>query len=84
MSLHLKTKSASLHPSLIFFKNDVLNVKCQKVHLALHISLPWVTKTEFLLTITNNIKQTIDENKEKYQLGDYLGLFNTKFSQITL
>ena len=34
-----------------------------------------MTKTEILLTISiqyqYNIKQTSDENKEKYQLGDY-------------
>ena len=34
-----------------------------------------MTKAEFLLTISiqyqYNIKQTSDENKEKYQLGDY-------------
>ena len=34
-----------------------------------------MTKAEFLLTISMqyqyNIKQTSDENKEKYQLGDY-------------
>ena len=34
-----------------------------------------MTKTEILLTISiqykYNIRQTSDENKEKYQLGDY-------------
>ena len=28
-------------------------------------------KTEFLLTISNNINQASDKNREKYQLGDY-------------
>ena len=36
----------------------------------LTLLLPEVTKTEFLLTITNNIKQTSYDNKEKYQLWD--------------
>ena len=31
-----------------------------------------MTKTELLLTTSYNIKQTSDENKEKYQLWDYL------------
>ena len=30
-----------------------------------------MTKTEFLLTISIQIKQTSVENKEKYQLQDY-------------
>ena len=30
-----------------------------------------MTKTEFLLRYHYNIKQTSDENKEKYQLEDY-------------
>ena len=30
-----------------------------------------MTKTEILLTISIQYKQTINENKEKYQLGDY-------------
>ena len=30
-----------------------------------------MTKTEILLTISIQYKQTSDENKEKYQLGDY-------------
>ena len=39
----------------------------------------WITPyTEFW----NNIKQTSDENKEKYQLGD-ISWSNTKFSKIT-
>ena len=41
---------------------------CQNV---LTIWLQWVTKTEFSLQYQYNIKQTVDENKEKYQLGDY-------------
>ena len=28
-------------------------------------------KTEFLLTISNNINKASDKNREKYQLGDY-------------
>ena len=28
-------------------------------------------KTEFLLTISNNINQASDKNREKYQLGAY-------------
>ena len=39
---------------------------------SLTLYLPWVTKTEVLLTIYQyNINQTSDKNKEKYQLGDY-------------
>ena len=30
-----------------------------------------MTKTEILLTISIQYKQTSNENKEKYQLGDY-------------
>ena len=30
-----------------------------------------MTKTEFLLTISNNINQASDKNRGKYQLGDY-------------
>ena len=30
-----------------------------------------MTKTEFLLTISNNINQASDKNREKYQLGAY-------------
>ena len=33
--------------------------------------VPLVTQTEFLLHHQYNIKQTSNENKEKYQLGDY-------------
>ena len=41
--------------------------------MVLTLWLPWVNETEFLLTISNeyNVKQAIDENIEKYQLGDY-------------
>ena len=35
----------------------------------LTLSLPQVTKTEFLLTISNT--QAGDENREEYQLWDY-------------
>ena len=38
---------------------------------------------EFLLPNQCNIKQTSDENKEKYQLGD-LSLSNVSFSELTL
>ena len=31
----------------------------------------WVTKTKFLLTNINNVKQKSDENDKKYKLGDY-------------
>ena len=31
---------------------------------------PWVIKAEFLLTISISIKQTSDENKEKYKSRD--------------
>ena len=41
---------------------------CQNV---LTLWLQWVTKTEFSLQYQYNIKQTSDENEEKYQLGDY-------------
>ena len=37
--------------------------------LHLTLSLPQVTKTEFLLTISNT--QAGDENREEYQLWDY-------------
>ena len=40
--------------------------------ITLTLSLPCVTKTEFLLTIyIYNIIQTSDENREKFQLWDY-------------
>ena len=41
--------------------------------LILTLKLPWVTKTEFLFTISiqYQYKQASGENKEKYQLGDY-------------
>ena len=35
-----------------------------------HFLLPWVTWQNFSLRYQYNIKQTSDENKEKYQLGD--------------
>ena len=48
---------------------------CFKCFKYLTLKLPRMTKTEILLTISiqyqYNIKQTSDENKEKYQLGDY-------------
>ena len=34
-------------------------------------SLPWVTRQNFSLPNQYNIKQTSDENKEKYPLGEY-------------
>ena len=33
--------------------------------------LLWVTKTKFLLTNINNVKQKSDENDKKYKLGNY-------------
>ena len=42
----------------------------------LTLKLPWVIKTEFLLTISiqyqYNIKLTNDKNRDKYQLEGYL------------
>ena len=37
----------------------------------------------FSLQYQYNIKQTSDEIKEKYQLGDYWLNLNTKFSKLT-
>ena len=37
----------------------------------LTLSLPQVTKTEFLLTMSIQYKQAGDENREEYQLWDY-------------
>ena len=40
--------------------------------MALTFQLPWVTKAEFLLTISIQYQALAsDENKENYQLGDY-------------
>ena len=39
-------------------------------------------RQNFSLQYKYNIKQTSDENKEKYQLGD-ISWFNTKFSKLT-
>ena len=36
----------------------------------LTLSLPWVTKTEFLHTVSLQYQPTGNENKEKYQVGD--------------
>ena len=38
-----------------------------------------MTRTVFLLTISLQYQEEIDENKEKYELGDYLWVLNTKF-----
>ena len=46
------------------------HLRMQICVIALALQLPLVTKTEFLLTISNNIKQASDEMK--YQEGDYL------------
>ena len=32
----------------------------------LTLSLPWMAKAEFLVTMSYKLKQTSDENKEKY------------------
>ena len=48
---------------MIFFSNSTLWL--------LTLSLPQVTKTEFLLTMLIQYKQAGDENREEYQLWDY-------------
>ena len=46
---------------------DTIFILFETLHLTL--SLPQMTKTEFLLTISNT--QAGDENREEYQLWDY-------------
>ena len=61
-------KTAYLPPSSPEKKK---NQSSHKKHL-LTLKLPSMTKTVFLLTISLQYQEEIDENKEKYELGDYL------------
>ena len=55
------------------YSNPIPLFVTSKTLSLLNLYLPWVTKTEFLLTVSNyNIKQTSEEKTEKYQLGHYI------------
>ena len=85
----LSYSCCSIFKDRILMNSDFFKLKYSipvKINLLLIIStlqLPWVFKTEFLLTILIQYKQTSDENKENINKG-ILNWSNTKFSKITV
>ena len=84
----LSYSCCSIFKDRILMNRDFFKLKYSipvKINLLLIIStlqLPWVFKTEFLLTILIQYEQTSDENKENINMG-ILNWSNTKFSKIT-
>ena len=85
----LSYSCCSIFKDRILMNRDFFKLKYSipvKINLLLITStlqLPWVFKTEFLLTILIQYKQTSDENKENINEG-ILNWSNTKFSKITV
>ena len=74
----IRTSGGYFHMANVFYRQNKLDVafslynQVRQFHddcIELTLSLPQVTKTEFLLTISNT--QAGDENREEYQLWDY-------------
>lgn len=83
-----KKKTTNNLPSLSLCVHELTHItpkiKRTSFQMLLTSWMSRVTKTEFLLTISNNIKQMRNGNRENYKLGDYSNSGSyTKFSKPT-